>query len=82
MVIGYGSNKIALSESKARSIMAKALATLPVDGKKVLILIPDRTRTAPMPLFFKLFTSCWATASPSSTIWWRWAPTRRWTRRA
>ncbi|NLS77270.1 MAG: DUF2088 domain-containing protein [Chloroflexi bacterium] len=55
MVIGYGSNKIALSESKARSIMAKALATLPVDGKKVLILIPDRTRTAPMPLFFKLF---------------------------
>ena len=55
MVIGYGNDKQAISEAKVREIMSQGLATLPVDGKKVLIIIPDRTRTAPIPMFFKLF---------------------------
>jgi len=35
--------------------MAEALAQQDLDGKRVLIIIPDSTRTAPLPLFFKLF---------------------------
>ena len=55
MVIGYGVEEGALSEQQAREIMAEGLSQLDLDGKRVLILIPDRTRTAPIPMFFKLF---------------------------
>ena len=55
MVTGCGVDEGALGEQQAREIMAEALGKLDVDGKRVLILIPDRTRTAPIPMFFKLF---------------------------
>ena len=35
--------------------MQEALGTLALDGKRVLILIPDSTRSMPMPLMFNLF---------------------------
>jgi nickel-dependent lactate racemase len=35
--------------------MALALAEARLDGKRVLVIIPDRTRTAPIPLMFRLF---------------------------
>jgi hypothetical protein len=35
-----------------KDICAAALADLPLDGKRVLVLIPDHTRHAPIDLFF------------------------------
>ena len=43
-----------LSEQEIRKIAAEGLAKLAVDGWRVLVLIPDGTRTMPMPLFFDL----------------------------
>ena len=34
---------------------ADALSKLDLAGKRVLVIIPDHTRTAPIPLFFRLF---------------------------
>lgn len=55
MVIGYGSETEPLAESKVRQIMAEALSQVELEGKRVLVLIPDRTRTGPVPMFFRLF---------------------------
>lgn len=55
MVIGSGSSNRFLSESETSEIVQNALGSLPVDGKRVLVLIPDGTRSMPMPLMFKLF---------------------------
>jgi nickel-dependent lactate racemase len=58
MVIGAGFTDRYLTEAEAGAIVRQALETLPVDGKRVLILIPDGTRTMPMPLMFRLFEQC------------------------
>src|SRR5215471_11084454 len=55
MVIGKGSCDRALSESEVRELMAPALSGAGLDGKRVLVLIPDGTRTAPIPMMFRLF---------------------------
>jgi nickel-dependent lactate racemase len=55
-VIGKGSLDRALSPEEVREICATAVAELPVDGKSVLVLIPDRTRHAPIDMFFSIFT--------------------------
>jgi len=56
MVIGKGSEDKTLSAAEVRDLMAEALGQAPLDGKRVLIIIPDRTRTAPIPLMFRLFS--------------------------
>ena len=53
-VIGRGATDALLSEDDAREILAAAFDAYPVDGKRVLVIIPDATRTAPIPLFFRL----------------------------
>ncbi len=53
--VGKGYNEGYLTESEIRPLMSEALAKVDLDGKKVLIIIPDSTRTAPIPLFFRLF---------------------------
>ena len=55
MVIGRGYTDRDLTDDEAREIVREGLGTLAVDGKRVLILIPDGTRTMPMPLMFDLF---------------------------
>src|SRR5262245_64647243 len=55
MVIGKGFCDRALSESEVRELMAPALSGAGFDGKRVLIIIPDGTRTAPIPMMFRLF---------------------------
>jgi nickel-dependent lactate racemase len=55
MLIGKGSPEGYLTESEAGEIVRQSLEGLQVDGKRVLILIPDGTRSMPMPLMFKLF---------------------------
>ncbi len=53
--VGKGYDEGYLTESEIRPLMSKALAKLDINGKRVLIIIPDSTRTAPLPLFFRLF---------------------------
>jgi len=55
MVIGKGYTDRLLPETEARDLAAEALAQADVGGKRVLVIIPDATRTAPIPLFFRLF---------------------------
>jgi len=54
MVIGKGFTDRFLTESEARAIFSEGLASLPVDGKRVLVIIPDSTRSGPMPMVFRI----------------------------
>ena len=54
MVIGEGNTVDHLSDARVREIVTEATASLSLEGKKVLVIIPDSTRTMPMPMFFRL----------------------------
>ena len=51
-VVGRGLDTGFLSETEVRDVARQGLAQLPFDDKRVLVLIPDGTRTMPMPLLF------------------------------
>ena len=51
-VVGRGLDTGFLPEAEVRQVAREGLAQLPLDGKRVLVLIPDGTRTMPMPLLF------------------------------
>ena len=51
-VIGQGSVARMLQPEEVAPLLAEACESLPVDGKRVLVIIPDGTRTAPIPVFF------------------------------
>ena len=55
MVFGKGHTDRFLTELEVHDLTAEALAQANLDGKRVLFIIPDHTRTAPIPLFFQLF---------------------------
>jgi len=55
MVVGKGYDQGFLSEAEVGELTAEALGGLDLEGKRVLIIIPDNTRTAPLPFFFRLF---------------------------
>ncbi len=44
-----------LDEQDIRNIITNAVADFHLSGKRILTIIPDRTRTAPIPLMFRLF---------------------------
>lgn len=44
-----------LSEADVRATLVEGLAQAELAGKRVLVIIPDGTRSGPMPLFFRLF---------------------------
>jgi len=54
MIFGHGHPKTSVTENEARAILAKAFGVLARDARRVLVIIPDGTRTAPVPLFFRL----------------------------
>jgi len=54
-MIGKGHLDRSLTELDVRDITAQALSRIDLAGKRVLVIIPDSTRTAPVPLFFRLF---------------------------
>lgn len=54
MVIGFGSESATISEGQIRDICTEAFANKPLDGKKVLVIIPDHTRTAPIDVMFRV----------------------------
>jgi nickel-dependent lactate racemase len=53
-LVGKGSCDRYLTEDDTRDILIQAFSSLNLDGKRVLVIIPDSTRTAPIPLFFHL----------------------------
>jgi len=48
-VIGQGRADAVLTDDEVRRIVAEAAEAIAPDGKKVLVIIPDRTRTCPLP---------------------------------
>jgi nickel-dependent lactate racemase len=54
MAIGKGLDKGYLTHEEALDISSDALSEIDFTGKKVLVIIPDHTRTAPVDLFFKI----------------------------
>lgn len=54
MTLGKGSTNEILTVEDIQKLLAQACDSLPLDGKRVLVIIPDGTRTAPIPLFFRL----------------------------
>ncbi len=54
MVIGQGSTTEMLSTERVQELLERVLEPLPLEGKRVLVIIPDSTRTAPIPLLFRL----------------------------
>ena len=51
-VTGRGLDAGFLSVEEVRAVVHEALPRMPLDGKRVLVLIPDGTRTMPLPLLF------------------------------
>src|SRR2546426_10681492 len=54
MVLSKSVAKGLLARDDVTPIIAQAAAELNITGKRVLIIIPDGTRTMPMPLMFEL----------------------------
>jgi nickel-dependent lactate racemase len=54
-MIGRGSADSFLGDDEVRAIVAEAIAAAQLDAERVLIIIPDGTRTMPMPRMFALF---------------------------
>lgn len=52
-VIGRGVAEGYLTSGEVSAVARAGLAALPLDGRRVLVLIPDGTRTMPMPLMFE-----------------------------
>lgn len=53
-MLGKGSTTATITETDARQILAQGLEKTQLNGKRVLVIIPDNTRTAPVPMLFKL----------------------------
>ena len=53
-LVGNGYIDETLSETEARALIQEAFASHKFGGKRVLVIIPDSTRSAPIPLIFKL----------------------------
>jgi len=55
MVIGEGYTEKSLTESEMWELMRKAFREVELQGKRVLVIIPDSTRSGPIDQFFRLF---------------------------
>lgn len=55
MTIGRGFANVYLSHEDMRQIVVQAFESGALDGKRVLTLIPDGTRTMPLPQLFTIF---------------------------
>jgi nickel-dependent lactate racemase len=57
MIIGTGLEQGYLTQSAVEAIAREGINSLGLDGKRVLVIIPDSTRTMPMPMVFDLFST-------------------------
>jgi nickel-dependent lactate racemase len=53
-VIGRSAPGGVLSEAEIESVVEEAVEGLGLAGQRVLVIVPDATRTMPLPLFFRL----------------------------
>ncbi len=56
MIIGNGSARTALDQNEIQQIVIKTLDSINLQGKSVLAIIPDSTRTCPIQLMFKIIS--------------------------
>jgi lactate racemase len=54
MTYGYGFKNQTLTVSDVQHILTDTFTDMRLDGKRVLVIIPDGTRTAPLPMMFRL----------------------------
>ena len=54
MVVGRRGEKGFLTEDEIRETVEKGIPTKMIEGKRVLVLTPDGTRTAPLPMMVKI----------------------------
>ncbi len=54
MAFGKGSSSLELGETEVRTIVAGGIPAKMVDGKRVLVLTPDATRSCPLPMMVKV----------------------------
>ncbi len=54
MIQGKGSTTQTLTVEDVRAVLSQTFASFAFIGKRVLVIIPDGTRTAPIPLLFRL----------------------------
>jgi nickel-dependent lactate racemase len=54
-MIGIGDRERSLTESEVVELMTEGLGQAGLEGKRVVVIIPDSTRTAPIPMMFRLF---------------------------
>jgi len=52
-VLGEGRVDRPLEEDAVVALLQRGLADLPLDGKRVLVIIPDGTRSAPLPMLYR-----------------------------
>ncbi len=57
---GIGREDRPLTEAEVRATVLDALSGVDVAGKRVLLILPDHTRTAPIGQLFKLVHEAWA----------------------
>jgi nickel-dependent lactate racemase len=55
MIIGKGYTARSLTEAEVREVVTRAFDAHDMTGKRVLFITPDATRSAPMPLMFRVF---------------------------
>ena len=55
MTVGKGYQDRYLTDDEIREVLAEGLEQVALAEKHVLVIIPDSTRTAPLPLMFRLF---------------------------
>jgi nickel-dependent lactate racemase len=53
MVIGKGYADRFLAEAEVQALVSQALGGAEFEGKRILVLMPDHTRTCPLPLLFR-----------------------------
>jgi nickel-dependent lactate racemase len=51
---GLGRRDQVLTEAEIAALIERGLSALPLDGRRVLVIVPDHTRTLPLPLLFRL----------------------------
>ncbi|MDZ7386727.1 MAG: nickel-dependent lactate racemase, partial [candidate division KSB1 bacterium] len=56
MTIGRGVTSGHLSNEEVRDYTVAALSNVAPKGKRVLVIVPDLTRNAPVPFFFRILT--------------------------
>ena len=53
-MIGFGHADQVLSDAQVEQVVAQAVEQMALDGKKLLVLIPDHTRSCPLPQIVRL----------------------------